>query len=124
MLRSLLAKLGLGAEPSSPRMVTLRNERSASDVRRLYAALSPTGDLLIEGYDYGDGVEALLGEREYEWRWTVAVADLPKLQQVLGVEGDLLSALQRRFSGPDAADLAGFLERNQIAYSAWSRSGD
>lgn len=124
MLRSLVAKLGLGAARSSPRVVTLRNERSAGDVRRLHAALSATGDLLIEGYDYGDGVEALLGEREYEWRWTVAAAELPKLKQALGEGGDLLPALQRRFSGPDAADLAAFLERNQIAYSAWSRCGD
>ena len=48
--------------------ITLRNVRDDLGTRSLEAFVLPTGDLVIEGQDYGDGVEAAFGEgiREYE----------------------------------------------------------
>lgn len=123
-LQSLLAGSAARRLTDDRRQVVLRDERSQGDIRRLTASYSAAGDLAIEGYDWGDTVQALLGAREYEWHWTVRAADLPRLRAALQAEGELLNALQQRFQGSEAADLPGFLRQNGIDYRAWSRSGD
>ena len=103
--------------------VTLRDTQDADGVRRLTARLE-RGDLVIEGRDYGAGVERIFGYREYEWVWTVKASDVPKLRQVLGDPPDLTAALHRQFSGQAAAELQPFLDSKGIPYEAWSRIGD
>jgi hypothetical protein len=63
------------------------------------ASVTVEGNLLIEGSDFGDGVERALGVREYEWVWTIPVISIPALLRALGIADDLLSALEERFSG-------------------------
>lgn len=104
--------------------IVLRDTRDADGSRRLTARLDRNGDLLIEGQDLGDGVERAFGVREYEWTWTVAAADLSTLRAALGIDDDLLPALQRRFGGTAAGGLGRFLEAHAITYSGWSRTGD
>ena len=103
--------------------VTLRDTQDADGVRRLTAALE-NGDLVIEGRDYGKGVERIFGYSEYEWVWTVRAADVPRLRRALGDPPDLTEALVRRFGGDASADLQPFLASEGIAYEAWSRIGD
>lgn len=104
--------------------VTLRDEKSASDSRRLTAELSAEHDLLIRGLDYGKEVERVFGSREYEWVWQVEAAHIPKLEAALAGTGSLLKQLQEQFSGEKAAGLQTFLESNQIPFDFWSRNGD
>lgn len=102
----------------------LRDERTDGDMRYLGVTWSRDGDLVIEGQDLGDRVEAAFGYREYEWIWTIGRADLPRLAEALGTRGNLLAALEARFQGPAAAHLGTFLQEEKIPYRSWSRIGD
>ena len=107
------------------RHVVLRDFENADGSRRLTAALTAEGDLVIEGRDYGAGVEAVFGVREYEWVWTIPAAGVTALLRALQASSDdVLAALQDRFSGEGAADLGAFLESNGIPAERWSRLGD
>ena len=124
MLRAILSLLRSSPKPAECTLAVLRNERTESDTRYLAASFSPDGDLVVEGQDLGSGVEAAFGCREYEWTWTVANANLPRLAEALGASSDLLRAMERRFCGPAAAHLMTFLQENQIPFKSWSRIGD
>lgn len=128
----LLVRLGLATDgfadgsrdkaiPEGP--VTLRETQDADGVRRLSAKLQD-GNLVIEGWDHGDGVERIFGYREYEWVWTVKAGDVARLRAALGDGPDLTGALAARFSGEAAADLGPFLDAEGIPYEVWSRHGD
>jgi hypothetical protein len=104
--------------------VILRRIRDADGIQHLEASLNTNGDLVIEGQDLGDGVERALGVREYEWIWTVRAPHVPDLLQALEAKGDVLTALERRFSGEKAAGLHSFLESSGIPVERWSRMGD
>ena len=66
---------------------------------------------MIEGRDYGPGVEQVFGVREYEWVWTIPAASVGDLLRVLpAAAGDVLAAFRDRFSGERVADLGTFLE--------------
>ena len=104
--------------------IVLRDEKQANDSRLLEASLNSAGDVVIEGRDWGDSVEQILGEREYEWAWTIASADVPALLKALGATGNVLVALQARFSGERAGELAAFLQTQAIPTQYWSRLGD
>lgn len=107
-----------------PNRVILRDERTEGDLRYLDASYSHTGDLVIEGQDIGNAVESVFGFREYEWTWTIARINLPKLAEALGAKANLLSALESKFRGPPASHLGSFLKENEIPFEAWSRIGD
>lgn len=104
--------------------IVLRDEKSARDSRLLEASLNRNGDVVIAGRDWGDGVEEILGEREYEWAWSIAAADVPALLNALGATGNVLTALQAQFSGERAGELSAFLETEGIPIKYWSRLGD
>lgn len=108
------------------RYVVLRDLSDARDRRYLAAELTSEGDLLMQGQDLGDGVEAVFGEgfREYEWAWTVRAAHVPKLLEALGAGGPVLAVLEHRFSGEKAAGLKQFLDDHEIPHESWSRMGD
>jgi len=104
--------------------VVLRDIKDADGVRQLNASLTGEGDLVIEGWDFGDSVERILGVREYEWIWTVRAGDFPVLLHALGGSSDLLAALSQRFSDDKAAELKSFLTSHDIPHESWSRMGD
>jgi len=124
MLNALLTFLRGSKMTRERTRAVLRDERTEGDVRYLSATYSTEGNLVIEGQDIGDGVEAAFGCREYEWTWTIARADLPKLLAALHAESSLLNALEVRFRGPAAAQLGSFLKENNVPYESWSRIGD
>lgn len=104
--------------------VILRKVNDSDGSRLLEASVNPSGDVVIEGRDYGSGVERIFGVREYEWIWTIPAAMVPALLHALEASDDVLSALSRHFSGDNAAELGSFLEANGIAAARWSRLGD
>jgi hypothetical protein len=89
--------------------VVLRDVKDADGSRLLQASLASGGDIVIEGRDYGAGVERVFGVREYEWAWTIPAASVEDLRHALPASGDVLSALRDRFSGENAAELGAFL---------------
>jgi hypothetical protein len=103
--------------------IVLRSIDDELGSRRLEATVNQAGDLVINGRDYGDGVEQVFGEgsREYEWVWTVVSDDVPRLREALG--GDVLEVLAQRFSGDDAAILGEGLEATGVPVDKWSRVG-
>jgi hypothetical protein len=109
---------------TAPSVVVLRASEDAEGTRLLQAFLNGDGDIVVEGRDYGDGVEKVLGVREYEWAWKIPAGQLPALLAALEADDDVLSALKRRFSGNDATDLGEFLDAHGIATEKWSRLGD
>lgn len=109
---------------TAPRVVVLRASEDAEGTRLLQAFLNDDGDILIQGRDYGDGVEQMLGMREYEWGWKIPAGHVPALLRALEADDDVLAALKRRFSGDDAAHLGEFLDAHGIATEKWSRLGD
>lgn len=102
----------------------LRAVEDCDGSRLLTAALTRGGDLVIEGRDFGAGVERIFGVREYEWAWTIPASGVEALRKVLGGADDVLSALGVRFSGEHAGELGGFLEAHGIPTERWSRLGD
>ncbi len=104
--------------------VILRNVNDSDGSRLLEASINRNGEVVIEGRDYGDGVERIFGVREYEWIWTIPAAEVPVLLRALDASGDVLSAISHRFSGERAADIGPFLEANGVATERWSRLGD
>jgi hypothetical protein len=108
------------------RFVVLREVEDVDGSRLLTAALTSEGDLVIEGRDYGSGVERVFGVREYEWVWTIPAASVGDLRHVMqaAAADDVLAAFRDRFSGERAADLGTFLESNRIPTKRWSRLGD
>jgi len=113
------------ARPETTRRLgVLRQMRDAKGTRDLGVRLEQ-GAVVIEGRDYGDGVEAHFGpgNREYEWVWTVLASEVPKLRKALGSE-DPIAGLAARFSDEKAADLKSFLDEAGIRLEAWSRVGD
>jgi hypothetical protein len=112
----------------NPALVTLREERSGRDVRRLWASVTAAGDLLIEGQDLGPGVEAFWGEgqSEYEWCLTVRAANLPALLKALGGQpGDsVLQLLSARFTEDEQCASPRFLQQHDVKHEFWNRAGD
>ncbi len=104
--------------------VILRQVKDADGSRLLEASLTIEGNVLITGSDFGDGVERLFGVREYEWAWTIPAVAVPTLLHALGAADNVLSALEARFSGDNAALLGSFLETHEIPTDRWSRLGD
>ena len=104
--------------------IILRRVENADGSRLLEASVTVEGDVLIQGRDFGDGVERVFGVREYEWAWTIPAASVPALLRALGTADHVLSALKERFSGENAALLGSFLEANEIPTERWSRLGD
>ena len=104
--------------------VVLRDAQDADGSRLLQASLTSRGDIVIEGRDYGAGVERIFGYSEYEWVWTIPAASVEALRCALPASDDVLSALKDRFGGENDAELGAFLESNEIPTERWSRLGD
>ncbi len=83
------------------RRVTLREDVWGPDRRHLWAVVTASGDLVIEGQDLGPEVERLFGEGKIEYEWTVRVRapDVPGAVVALsGAPGDdVLGLLAMRF---------------------------
>lgn len=105
-------------------VVVLRQERSPGNSRHLSAQITADGNLLIQGQDLGRAVEEVFGSGEVEWEWTVKAGHIAAFLTALGAAGDILAALQARFSGPDAAGLHAFMKSHAIPFESWSRVGD
>ena len=104
--------------------VVLRDVKDADGSRLLQASLNSKGDIVIEGRDFGAGVERVFGYREYEWVWTISGASVGTLLHALQATGDVLSALKDQFSGENAAEIGAFLESHGIETDRWSRIDD
>lgn len=107
------------------RTVILRDSRDEGGSRYLAAKLA-AGTLRIEGQDLGQSVEDILGDREYEWTWTVAAAAIPAAVQALGGDpgSDPLAVVATWSAANGGADPGQRLRDAGVAIEFWSRIGD
>lgn len=109
------------------RPVDLWHGRDDRGTRSLWATRLSDGRLRIEGQDLGPGV-AIFGEglSEYEWAWTVAAADVPRIAQLLGSPpGADPSAVMRAWvQEGNGRDPGIALKESGLTLEFWSRIGD
>lgn len=104
------------------RWVSLQNEqRDDGSLLSLDATLNGDGALQISGHDLGPVAEVFDGE--YEWWYTVAAEDVPRLVVALGGRsgGDIVGLLAERYSGDGAYRLGPDLQESGVPYrfSCW-----
>lgn len=107
------------------RTVVLRDARDEGGSRYLGATLA-AGSLRIEGQDLGQAVEDIVGDREYEWTWTLAAAHIPMAVHDLGGApgSDPLAVLAAWSAANDGADPGQRLRDAGVPIEFWSRIGD
>ncbi len=112
--------------PESGR-VPLFHSRDERGSRSIDATWLADGRLRIEGQDLGPAV-AVFGEgfTEYEWDWTVAAADVPRIAGILGrpAGSDPIAALRSWASASNGRDPGQQLRDAGLELEFWSRIGD
>lgn len=108
-----------------PRVVVLRHERDGQNVRTLDARVDAQGHLCIAGQDLGPMTAMVSDDGEYEWSRTYAAADVPRLFALLGgTPGeDVLSVLERDWSGRRSYELEALTRDCGIEFTFWSWRG-
>lgn len=114
----------------------LREEHHDRDHYSLRAYVEKNGDFVLDGQDLGPSVERVFGAgiREYEWKRTVAAAEVPRLMELLGAsEGtyakrprglEILDVLQTWLGTHEAGQLERLIEERGFTKIFWSRTGD
>lgn len=101
------------------REVVLRNSTQGRDHRSLVVRYTDDGGIDFEGFDAGPSVTAAWGSSSYEWHWTVAANDVPRVRALLAVpEGvDLLDHIAENCGAdlPDRLQAAGI----RLAFFNW-----
>ena len=116
------------ADEARDRRVKLRGEVSGRDVRSLWAVITESGDLRIEGQDLGPEVERFFGGGNTEYEWDVLVRAPNVAQAVVALGGapgdDVLTLLSQRYSGREAFCIEERLKASGVPTEFWSRIGD
>jgi hypothetical protein len=98
------------------RTVTLRDERSGSDSRHLWAYLDDEDNLHIDGQDLGPGTAVVSNDGEYEWFQKISADDLTRLLDLLGAPSaaDVLDILEQQWTGGKSYDLERLIRESDI----------
>jgi hypothetical protein len=98
------------------RTITLRDERSGRDTRRLWAYLDEAGALHIDGQDLGPATAPVSHDGEYEWFSTIRAPDVPRLVELLGGQTgtDVLTLLSVQCTGDGSYQLERILRESGI----------
>ena len=109
------------------RPIYLWRGRDDRGSRSLWATRLPDGRLRIEGQDLGPGV-AIFGQglSEYEWAWTIAAADVPRIPELLGSSpgADPVAAMRAWVQENNGSDPGNALKKAGLTLEFWSRLGD
>ena len=106
------------------RKIVLRDEKTATDIRRL-TVYDHEGGLRLDGWDLGDGVQAAFGAREYEWTLDVAASQWPALVTALGgTDGEDVFEVIRRTCSNEPERLHRAIVDAKIPHAWWHRIGD
>ena len=104
--------------------IVLRDERTPTDSRRL-TVYDHAGGVRLDGWDHGDLVERVHGDREHEWIVDVASRDVPALVAALGgAPGEDVFAVIRRTCTEDPDRLFRVIREHDIPRAWWHRVGD
>jgi hypothetical protein len=107
--------------------IILREHEDADGMRHLEVRRLRDGRVVIEGQDVGPGVERAFGHgmREYEWRWTIALRDVPAAVRCLGGSADasLLALLAARFKRTDGEDPGIAVDEAGVPIEFWNHLG-
>lgn len=109
------------------RTVPLFRSQDERGVRSIYAVLLADGGMRIEGQDIGPSV-SVFGQdfREYEWDWTIAAADVPRIAEHFGGKpgADPIPLMRHWIKSADGGDPGQFLREHGFELGFWSRLGD
>lgn len=106
--------------------IRLFQSRDARGTRTLDATWLPDGRLQIGGQDLGSSVAVFGADfTEYEWDWTVAAADVPRIPVILGrpAGSDPIVALRSWTSAANGRDPGQQLKDAGLELEFWSRIG-
>ena len=109
------------------RPVDLWHGRDERGSRSIWATRLSDGRLRIEGQDLGPGVATLgKGLSEYEWAWTVAAADVPRIAALLGspAGADPIAVMRAWIQEGNGRDPGIALKKSGLTLEFWSRLGD
>ena len=100
----------------SRRKLMLREERSGTNRRNLWAYFGADGALHVDGQDLGPATSPASADGEYEWFTTIQPAHLSRLVELLGGEAgtDLLALLTERYTGAGSYELERILRESGI----------
>jgi hypothetical protein len=107
--------------------ITLFQSRDAKGTRSIWVTPLPDGRLRIDGQDLGPAV-AIFGEdfSEYEWAWTVAAGDVPRVSELLGGSpgADTVAVMRRWVVERSGSDPGQELKKKGLELELWSRIGE
>ena len=105
-------------------MATVRLFRLERDDLRVSIDLSldQSGRLVLEGYDVGSSIERVWGDSDYEYGFTVNLAAVNVIYDLMKVERgnqvQLLNEMNNRFGGNEAySSICKFLESNNVPFT-------
>jgi hypothetical protein len=127
LTETLMGWDGTIGTPMEPRRVELFRGHDARGSRSVDAELGDDGRLVIDGQDLGPQVQVFGPDfREYEWAWTIAPEQLPRVIEVLGggPGDDPLELLIAWSKGRKGEDPGPFLRDGGVELAFWSRLGD
>ena len=107
--------------------VELFHSRDDRGTRSIWVVTLENGGLRIEGQDLGSGVSVFgKGLTEYEWTWTIASRDVPRIPALLGADPghDLLAALRGWIAASNGSDPGQHLKDAGVDMAFWSRIGE
>jgi len=109
---------------SETRTVNLRAEHIGEDDRYLRAYLDDEGNLHIDGQDLGPGTSIVSTDGEYEWFYTYAAINVPRVIVLLGGKpGDDVLDVVGRWTGERSYELESLLRNSDIPREQFVWSG-
>ena len=109
------------------RTVLLFQSHDDRGTRSIWATTLADGRLKLEGQDLGASV-SIFGEglTEYEWDWTVAAADVPRLPEHFGgkLGDDPIPLIRHWVAQGNGRDPGQHLKAAGLELQFWSRLGD
>jgi hypothetical protein len=108
--------------PGSVRRSTLRHDESPGYSRTEWASVDESGALSIEGQSLSSSADPY----EYEWAFSVAPDQVPRLVTALGGTAgeDVIPLLVRHCRAHHPPDFSGLMESEGVEFAFWSRAGD
>ena len=113
-----------GDEQVEPTGVVSMRQLRREDLRSfLDAEINDGGDLVLQGQDLGEFVEAAMGTDEYEYAKTYAKSTFPAILEALGepADSDILEVIAARWCGNEVSfEFERRLEKAGIERDLWT----
>jgi hypothetical protein len=118
------SEASVGDDQVEPTGVVSMRQLRREDLRSfLDAGINEDGDLVLQGQDLGEFVEAAMGTDEYEYAKTYAKSTFPAILEALGepADSDILEVIAARWCGNEVSfEFERRLEKAGIERDLWT----